>query len=89
MLLWDSSGYPVVSKSGVFIGLAVGDPLKSPVFTYTSGALTLVTYSNGTTKSLTYSNGVLTQLVTTPTAGATTTKTFNYTGGVLTSITEV
>jgi len=38
---------------------------------------------------LTYSSGVLTQLVTTPTAGAATTKTFNYTGGVLTSITEV
>ena len=89
VLLWDSSGYPVVSKGGVFIGLAVGDPLKSPVFTYTSGDLTLVTYSNGTTKALTYSSGVLTQLVTTPTAGAATTKTFNYTGGVLTSITEV
>ena len=88
LLLWDSAGYPVVSKNGVFTGLMVGDPLKSPAFTYTNGVLTIVTYSNGTTKNLTYTAGVLTQVVTALSTGTSTTKTLNYTLGVLTDITE-
>jgi hypothetical protein len=63
------------------------DPLKSPVFTYSSGLLTGITYSDGSTKIFTYVSGQLSQIDLIK--GTTTTrKTFSYTGDQLDSITE-
>lgn len=63
-------------------------PPKSPVFTYTDGALTGIEYEDGSTKTLTYAGGILTTLVFIR-DGVTSTKTFNYTSGILQSINEV
>jgi len=90
VLLWDRTGYPVVSKDGLWVELSTSttETLNNPVFTYTAGVLTLITYGNGTTKALTYTAGLLTQVLKTTSAGVVTTKTLNYTNGVLTSITD-
>mgnify|MGYP003124697420 CR=1 FL=1 len=88
VLLWDRSGYPVISKNGAWVELSATETLNNPVFTYTAGVLTLITYGSGTTKALTYTAGALTQIVNTNSAGFIITKTLNYTNGVLTSVTE-
>lgn len=63
------------------------DPLKSPVFSYTSGQLTGVTYSDGSTKTLTYTSGQLTRIDLLR-SGVTYRKDFAYAGGNLSSVTE-
>jgi hypothetical protein len=64
------------------------DPLKSPVFTYTTGKLTGITYADGTTKVFSYTGDQLTQIDQLRN-GTTTRKTFAYAGGVLSGITEI
>ena len=74
--------------AGVSSTESTAETLTNPVFTYTSGVLTLITYGNGTTQVFTYTLGALTQIVQTTSASVVTTKTLNYTNGVLISITE-
>ena len=76
------------SGSKVTINNTTSEDFTNPVFTYTTGVLTLITYGSGITKDFTYTLGALTQIVQTSVSGVITTKTFNYTNGVLTSITE-
>jgi hypothetical protein len=64
------------------------NPLKSPVFTYTSGKLTGISYSDGSTKILQYTSGILTRLDLLSPTGYLTRKDFTYSSGVLSSITE-
>lgn len=63
------------------------DPLKSPVLTYTAGALTGITYADGSTKVLTYAAGKLVQ-VDLLRAGAIYRKILTYANSVLASVTE-
>jgi hypothetical protein len=63
------------------------DPLKSPVLTYTAGALTGITYADGSTKVLTYTAGKLVQ-VDLLRAGAIYRKILTYANSVLMSVTE-
>lgn len=62
-------------------------PLKSPVFSYTSGRLSSIVYQDGAVKTFTYTGGQLTQLDLVRN-GLTTRKVFNYTSGQLSSVTE-
>jgi hypothetical protein len=63
------------------------DPLKSPVFTHTTGKLTGVSYSDGSTKVLSYTGELLTK-VDLLRNSITTRKVFTYSGDTLINIVE-